>query len=167
MGKNRSVILLIVVILYTILFYFALQKDTEAQSVSEDNTKAQSASQKFSYSIIHSGEHSTGYIETRDFTVTKLIVTAYAPLDNKSGICADGNPSVTSTGTYPKRGTVAVNPKVFSYGTEFYIPGYGFGTAEDTGGAIRRSTRKIDVVMDSYEEAMEWGVREVFVVVYE
>ena len=120
-----------------------------------------------SYIIKNGYEHKINKSNARDFKVEKLIVTAYAPLDNRSGICADGDPTKTSTGTYPERGTVAVNPKVFAYGTEFYIPGYGPGIAEDTGGAIRRSTRKIDVVVDSYEEAMEWGVREVWVVVYE
>lgn len=120
-----------------------------------------------SYIILNEYEHKINKKDTRDFRVEKLIVTAYAPHDNRSGICADGDPTKTSTGTYPERGTVAVNPKVFSYGTEFYIPGYGPGIAEDTGGAIRRSTRKIDIAMDSYEEAIEWGVREVWVVVYE
>jgi 3D (Asp-Asp-Asp) domain-containing protein len=88
-------------------------------------------------------------------------------LDNQSGICADSDPTSTSTGTYPAIGTVAVNPEQFPYGTEFYIPGYGEGVALDTGAAVRNAPNKIDVVMDTYEQAMEWGVQELEVVIYE
>ena len=96
----------------------------------------------------------------------QLIVTAYAPYDNKSGICNDGNPNKTATGTKPDWGTIAVNPNKFPYGTKFYIPGYGHGIAEDTGGAMRRNSNKIDVYMDTYEEAIAWGKQELDVIVY-
>jgi len=44
---------------------------------------------------------------------------------------------ITATGTRAHFGTVAVDPKVIPLGTKMYIPGYGIGTAEDTGGAIK------------------------------
>ena len=37
----------------------------------------------------------------------RAIVTAYAPYDNKSGMCNDGTPDTTATNTKPKRGTIA------------------------------------------------------------
>lgn len=41
----------------------------------------------------------------------------------------------TASGTYPKRGTVATSrTRQFPFGTRLYIPGYGYGTVEDTGG---------------------------------
>lgn len=104
--------------------------------------------------------------ETRGKKV-KLTVTAYAPFDNKSGICNDGNPNKTSTGTRPGWGTVAVNPNRFPYGTKFYIEGYGYGIASDTGGAMRRDSNKIDVYMDTYEQTRNWGVKEIEVIVYD
>lgn len=110
---------------------------------------------------------SRGDFQGRKYRVEKLIVTAYAPYDNKSGICNDGDPSKTSTGTKPDWGTIAVNPKRFPYGTEFYIEGYGHGTGLDTGGAMRKNSRKIDVYMDTYKQAMEWGVREIEVIIFE
>lgn len=42
----------------------------------------------------------------------------------------------TATGTTVRKGTVAVDPRVIPLGTGMYIPGYGYGTAEDTGGAV-------------------------------
>ena len=42
----------------------------------------------------------------------------------------------TATGTTVRKGTVAVDPRVIPLGTEMYIPGYGYGVAEDTGGAV-------------------------------
>lgn len=96
--------------------------------------------------------------ETQYIAMT-LEVAAYAPLDNKSGMCADDTPLKTSTGKFPQRGTVAINPEIFEYGTEFYIPGYGFGVAEDTGAYVRKHTDKIEVFMDTHEECMAWGRR--------
>ena len=45
--------------------------------------------------------------------------------------------SRTATGTYPRRGTIAVDPDVIPLGTKLYVPGYGYGVAEDTGGAVQ------------------------------
>ena len=42
----------------------------------------------------------------------------------------------TATGTAVRKGTVAVDPRVIPLGTRMYIPGYGYGVAEDTGGGI-------------------------------
>ena len=42
----------------------------------------------------------------------------------------------TATGTTVRKGTVAVDPRVIPLGTRMYIPGYGYGVAEDTGGAV-------------------------------
>jgi 3D (Asp-Asp-Asp) domain-containing protein/LysM repeat protein len=47
-----------------------------------------------------------------------------------------GGSGRTATGTTVRKGTVAVDPSVIPLGTRMYIPGYGYGVAEDTGGAI-------------------------------
>ena len=65
----------------------------------------------------------------------------------------------TATGTAPKVGTVAVDPRVIPYGTKIYIEGYGIGIAEDTGSSIRGD--KIDVYFDTRSECRKWGVRKV------
>ena len=46
--------------------------------------------------------------------------------------------TITSTGTKPKWGTIAVDPNVIPYGTKVYIPKFNMTfTAEDCGGAIK------------------------------
>jgi 3D (Asp-Asp-Asp) domain-containing protein len=47
-----------------------------------------------------------------------------------------GGSGSTATGTTVRKGTVAVDPRLIPLGTRMYIPGYGYGVAEDTGGAI-------------------------------
>ena len=90
-------------------------------------------------------------------------VTAYAPFDNVSGLCNDGDPTNTATGTYPTSGrTIAVDPTVIPYGTEVWIEGYGWRTAEDTGGAIKGN--KLDIMVDTYREAMSIGRKQAVVV---
>lgn len=65
----------------------------------------------------------------------------------------------TATGTWPSRGTVAVDPRVIPLGTELYIEGYGPAVAADTGGAIKGQI--IDLYMDSEHECLQWGRRKV------
>ncbi|KKP69113.1 hypothetical protein A2X44_05470 [candidate division CPR3 bacterium GWF2_35_18] len=47
-----------------------------------------------------------------------------------------GGSGYTATGTKAHFGSIAVDPAVIPFGTKMYIPGYGIGVAEDTGGAI-------------------------------
>ena len=58
----------------------------------------------------------------RELTV---YVTSYRPSDTGS--------NRTATGALVEKGVVGVNPNYIPYYTEMYIPGYGYGTALDTG----------------------------------
>jgi len=53
---------------------------------------------------------------------------------------------MTSLGWKATKGVIAVDPRVISLGTKMYVPGYGFGTAADTGGAVKG--RHIDLAYD-------------------
>jgi murein DD-endopeptidase MepM/ murein hydrolase activator NlpD/3D (Asp-Asp-Asp) domain-containing protein len=64
---------------------------------------------------------------------------------------------ITSTGAKAQRGVIAVDPRVIPYGTHMYIPGYGYGVALDTGGAIKG--QKIDLFYNTVQEANDWGRR--------
>jgi len=71
----------------------------------------------------------------------------------------------TATGTWPSRGTVAVDPRVIPLGTELHIEGYGPAVAADTGGAIQG--QRVDLYMDTEHECWQWGRRKVEVRVLE
>ncbi len=64
--------------------------------------------------------------------------------------------SITSMGTVPKWGTIAVDPSVIPYGSKVYIPEFGMSfIAEDCGGAIKGN--RIDIFMNSESQAQSWG----------
>lgn len=73
--------------------------------------------------------------------------------------------SRTATNKPVKRGLVAADWRVFPPGTRLYIPGYGEATVEDKGGAIKGM--HLDLFVDSRQEALEWGVKELDVYVIE
>lgn len=77
--------------------------------------------------------------------------------------CYTGNR--TATGTWPSRGTIAVDPEVIPLGSKLHVEGYGEGIAEDTGGAIRGNI--IDLYMLDRNEALSWGRRQVEVTIIE
>lgn len=64
--------------------------------------------------------------------------------------------TITSTGTTPKWGTIAVDPTVIPYGTKVYIPKFDMVfTAEDCGSAIKG--KRIDIFMNSEAECVKFG----------
>ncbi|WP_042275660.1 3D domain-containing protein [[Clostridium] dakarense] len=74
----------------------------------------------------------------------KVVATAYT------------GDTITSTGTKPKWGTIAVDPSVIPYGTKVYIPQFGQTfIAEDCGGAIKGN--KIDIFMNDESTVKNWG----------
>ncbi len=68
--------------------------------------------------------------------------------------------TITSTGTTPKWGTIAVDPSVIPYGTKVYIPEFDMiFTAEDKGIAIKGN--RIDIFMYTEDNCNQWGVRNI------
>lgn len=86
--------------------------------------------------------------------------TAYT---NDRGLCG----TTTSIGMKAQVGVVAVDPKVIPYGTELYIVAvdgsyvYGYAVAGDTGGAMRAGHAIVDLFMNTYEDCVQFGRRNV------
>ncbi|MGM9539669.1 3D domain-containing protein [Anaerovibrio sp.] len=95
---------------------------------------------------------STNQGEMAYATCISMEASAYLPTDGNGA-------GITATGAVARRGIVAVDPDVIPLGTRVYIPGYGTAVAADTGGAIRGN--KIDLCMESYGEAINFGRRSV------
>jgi len=105
-------------------------------------------------------------VASRDKPAAKLYlmeVTAYSHTGNR-----------TASGTWPQRGTVAVDTDYIPFGTKLHIEGYGWGVATDRGGVIRGiepvegdGKANLDVYFEDRREAIRWGRRVVGVWVYE
>lgn len=124
------------------------------------------------YAMFHEGWHEIVSDEAIVMLKSKHImmrVTAYAPHDNQSGICAENsNEPLTSTGLIPSYQYVAADPSKLPYGTTLIVPKYGIVTVQDTGGALKNyEGYAIDVYFETYEEAIMWGVKYIEVEVLE
>ena len=110
--------------------------------------------------------------ELQKWEWVEVEASGYAPLDPNAvkGVCHDGNPNYTATGTRPTPGrTLAVDPKVIPYGSRVYIPGKGFYFAEDTGSMIRQLSKdglpRIDICFATRAEAFAWGRRVITIAI--
>ena len=103
----------------------------------------------------HKPSGQSGYYQPSG-TVISMTATAYTRYD-------EGCTDYTYRGNYLRRGLVAVDPSVIPLGTKLYIPGYGNAIADDIGGAIKGN--RIDLAMDTLDEAFQFGVRSVDVVI--
>jgi 3D (Asp-Asp-Asp) domain-containing protein len=88
----------------------------------------------------------------------EVYVTAYC------SACNGG--TRTSSGAYASYGTIAASTSQFPFGTKLFVPGYGYGVVQDTGGF---SAGTIDVYLGEREVCNcgnEWntGYRTVYVI---
>jgi hypothetical protein len=60
----------------------------------------------------------------------------------------------------PRPGTIAADTKYYPFGTEMYVPGWGWGVVEDRGSAIKGPTR-IDLYFYTHGQALDWGRQKV------
>lgn len=71
---------------------------------------------------------------------------------------------VTASGAMARPGTIAADTSLYPFGTVMYIPGYGYGRVEDTGGAIKG--QRIDLFRPNHWFARHWGVQTLKVKVW-
>lgn len=153
------------------------KKHIEAANRSKEHSKKLSTLNKEQYNIIEelksTNEDLLQQVKNSNrsvgtYSIGNFVLTSYSPYDNVSGIENDGNPNVTSTGTKPKDGTIAVDPSVIPYGSKIIIlyPDGSIerGRAEDCGGAIKGN--RLDVFRWTYKEASSFGRREATVIWY-
>ena len=71
---------------------------------------------------------------------------------------ASAGGTVTRTGTGVFKGVVATDPNFIPLGSRFYVPGYGYGVAADTGGGVIGA--HIDLAY-GVNDVYDWGSRNV------
>jgi len=89
---------------------------------------------------------------------SNFTVTAY---DTSPG--ENGGYTITSTGHKLRTGIIAVDPRVIKMGSRIHVPGYGWGIADDRGGAIKG--RHIDVCFSSRHMVGRWGRKKLDLIV--
>lgn len=98
---------------------------------------------------------SADYVYTDYKSLGEFIITYYCDCE-KCTLDGDG---ITASGTKATEGrTIAADPDVLPMGSTVIIDGHTY-TVEDVGGAIKGN--RIDIFMDSHEEALQAGVRTV------
>ncbi len=83
-------------------------------------------------------------------------VTAYCACSK----CCGWNTGITASGAMATANHTIAAPKTFSFGTKVVINGVTY-TVEDRGGAIQGN--RIDIYMDTHSQALQWGVRYLYV----
>ena len=97
-------------------------------------------------------------------TSYKSVINAQA-----TAYCIPGG--ITSTGKKAQTGYIAVDPKEIPYGTEMYIVSadgryvYGYCIAADTGSYIYDVDWTVDLFMNSEEQCVNWGRRDIIIYV--
>ncbi len=99
----------------------------------------------------------TGYSASMQSTGWKLNwfgLPVFTSGSNKGKLKVVGQ---TASQVMVRPGIVAVDSNVFPRGTKFYIPGYGWGIAEDVGGGINGN--HLDLYFRWNRFAVKWGTK--------
>ena len=122
-----------------------------AKLVGEETAEAEAITVEEPENVVETSSGTVPYTQ-----MMSMEATAYLPTDGSAaGLTAMGIPAT--------RGIVAVDPDVIPLGSRVYIPGYGEALAADTGGAIYGY--RIDLCMEDYYQAMDFGRRVITVFV--
>ena len=161
-NKNKSMLAaLFMIIMYVVCsynatqYYFAVEKLTASQfNLSKETEKSVELCNKLNEanSIIadlKNEEYELVYIG--EYKISHYCAEKY------EHICGTGS-GKTATGTKVTPGrTIAVDPTVIPYGSQVYIEGYGFRTAEDCGGWVKG--KHIDMAVNTHDDAMSSGLK--------
>ncbi|MFJ7890451.1 ubiquitin-like domain-containing protein [Lysinibacillus xylanilyticus] len=85
-----------------------------------------------------------------------VIATAYTPYCKG---CTGTSATGINLRLNPEMKAIAVDPSVIKLGSKVWVEGYGTAVAVDTGGAIKGN--KIDILVQTEIQAINWGVKRV------
>lgn len=61
---------------------------------------------------------------------------------------------------FPRKGTIAADTDYYPFGTEMYVPGWGWGVVDDRGGAIQGPER-LDLLFATHWGTNRWGRQKI------
>ncbi|MEH7082249.1 3D domain-containing protein [Neobacillus drentensis] len=102
-----------------------------------------------------SNKETTAAIKGKEMYVT---ATAYSPEESFHITAAGYN-----IRKHPNMKLIAVDPRVIPLGKKVWVEGYGIAVAGDTGGAIKG--HKIDVLLPTTSQCIQWGRKTVKIIV--
>jgi 3D (Asp-Asp-Asp) domain-containing protein len=129
-------------------------KSVNNDSISVDQIDLKKLAAERNAQMVYSQQVSRGYTPQKKL-IGEFRLTFYSPSADET----DNSPFITATGAQVKPGiTVAVDPHYWKLGTKFYIEGYGYVIADDTGSKIK-GPRTMDVCVQTKGEAFKNGVQ--------
>lgn len=134
----------------------------ESASTGPSTSKSTDSSASNSKASDSSQSNTSGSSDHQNYKTISVKSTAYtASCPGCSGVTATGINLNQNPGTK----VIAVDPSVIPLGSKVYVPGYGYAVAGDTGGAINGN--RIDVYFHSHSQALNWGVQNIQIRVYQ
>lgn len=133
----------------------------EAQRIQEQKRKAELTA-KQQKQVTVSRNNNESHINYEGYFDVTFYTAGYESTGKNSG---DSGYGVTASGTKVEQGRTAACPKNISFGTKIYIEGFGYRVCEDRGGAINAS-HKLDVYVNSLDEAHRLGRQKLYVKVF-
>jgi 3D (Asp-Asp-Asp) domain-containing protein len=149
----------------------ALDEEFAQTAVARASVAARASAQPRSTAPVEPPPERTRVFDGRPLRAVRTMsmrVTAYSPDERSCGIHADG---ITASGYSVQTNggaLVAADPRVLPLGSLVSVPGYDDGAVVpvlDVGGAIKGA--RLDVLFPTHERAVQWGVRELEVTVWE
>ncbi|MBM7583877.1 3D (Asp-Asp-Asp) domain-containing protein [Bacillus pakistanensis] len=136
-------------------YHVSIESVAERQELIEDDTFVKNDETKDTAS----NQKSEVDKVIKEVNVTATAYTAYC----------EGCIGITKTGVdlraNPDAKVIAVDPDIIPLGSKVYVEGFGYARAEDTGGAIKGN--RIDIFIPTEEKALEYGVRDIKVQIFE
>lgn len=133
----------------------------EIASLKQEKEKAEKRAKELEEEISKKLKETKSIIEPKKL---KVIATAYTAGSESTGKTPE-HPGfgITFSGWKADIGVIAVDPEVIPLGSIVYVPGYGYAIALDRGSAIEGN--RIDLFFHDPQKALEWGVKEVEIIV--
>lgn len=137
-------------------------KSESPEEETEDKADKEAAEKQPEANDNEDKDNNNDQSESPEGKTVSVEATAYtAHCEGCSGVTATG----VDLNADPDAKVIAVDPSVIPLGSKVYVEGYGYATADDTGGDIKGD--RIDLHVPSTDEALDYGRQSLNVTIVE